>query len=59
MAFVLEGAGRSGGAWVFVGLAGFRAGKLPGLAPLPLDPAKLPYAGITRIRFEGSVSTGR
>src|SRR5690606_38101165 len=37
----------------------FRQGAEPGGTAPPGDPAKLPYAGITRIRFEGSVSTGR
>jgi hypothetical protein len=35
-----------------------RVGDLSGLKPLPRGSAKLPYAGITRIRFEGTVSTG-
>src|SRR5690606_39089709 len=44
--------GRSGGA----GIRGYPGGAA---AHLARHSAKLPYAGITRIRFEGSVSTGR
>ncbi|GAB2506969.1 hypothetical protein GCM10027188_07590 [Lysobacter humi (ex Lee et al. 2017)] len=35
------------------------SGKASGRRADALRPAKLPYGGLNRIRFEGSVSTGR
>src|SRR3546814_1282509 len=39
-------------------MAGSGKARNHGARTPPGNPAKLPYAGITRIRFEGSVSTG-